>query len=191
MGAHSRTVEGGVTLVEAAVDPKSPHDDDMMSAVEATYSSLIQQYLSVFCVDNATFLAERLVATCKTNHAYYLLALCHYRAGSPQRARCVLQQGKEPTPAMQYLLAKCCTDMKEYGPAEEALLHDCRAKFRQARTEDDKLDMDEWILSTTVRNYVVVVCARARAAIMLECASAHLSFLFDCSHVQYRMERQG
>ena len=157
MGAHSRIAEGSVNLVESMGNAQKSLDNDM-THVEATYSSLIQQYLSVFCFDNATFLAERLVATSKTNHSYYLLALCHYRANSPQRARSVLQEAKdEPTPAMQYLLAKCCADMNDYGRAEEALLHGVRVKFRQARAEDDKLDIDEWILSTSVSEHLVVL----------------------------------
>jgi len=190
MGAHSRTVEGGVNLVESSVGTtlEKSLDNDNMTPVEATYSSLIQQYLSVFCVDNATFLAERLVATSKNNHAYYLLALCHFRANSPQRARRVLEEAKEPTPAMLYLLAKCCADMQEYGPAEEALLHNVRAKFRQARTEDDKLDIDEWILSTSVSaNAVCCECFYEHKVLksFLKCICLHYS------HVLCPMEQQA
>jgi anaphase-promoting complex subunit 3 len=116
------------------------------SSVEATYTSLIQQYLSVLCIDNATFLAERFVAACKTSHSYYLLAICHYRAGSLRRAQRVLEDCKdEHSPEMQYLLAKCYAELQQYGPAEDALLQNCRALFR--KTEKD--DIDEWILTTT------------------------------------------
>lgn len=138
MGAPSQV--GGVGLVDnhAAPDDASP--------VEATYTSLIQQYLSVLCIDNATFLAERFVATSKTSHSYYLLAICHYRAGSPQRAQRVLEDCKdEHTPEMQYLLAKCYAELQKYGPAEDALLQNCRALFRKTEKED----IDDWILTTT------------------------------------------
>uniref|UniRef100_A0A7S4N5K4 Uncharacterized protein n=1 Tax=Odontella aurita TaxID=265563 RepID=A0A7S4N5K4_9STRA len=69
----------------SAVDPPS-HE-----SVERTYASLIQSYLSVLCHDNATFLAERMAAhSPRSPRAHYLLAVCHYRGGSPNRARSVL-----------------------------------------------------------------------------------------------------
>ncbi len=63
--------------------------------------------------------------------------------------KCILE-ARELLPEMQYLLAKACMDLGEYGQAEEALLEQVRIQFRQARTEHDKLDMDEWILNSTV-----------------------------------------
>ena len=151
MGAQSQV--DGVGLVEN-VDGLSKSlldNDDNLSSIEATYTSLIQQYLAVLCIDNATFLAERLVATSKSNHSYYLLAICHYRAGSPQRAHKVLEQAKSaPSPDMQYLSARCLFEMQQYGAAEEALLHECRTLFRQNTTKPHQ-DINDWILSTTVR----------------------------------------
>jgi tetratricopeptide (TPR) repeat protein len=118
--------------------------------LEATYTSLIQQYLQVMCLENATFLSERMVATCKSTNALYLLAVCHYRSGSPQRAQSVLEDAKSPTPATQYLLAKCCYDMEQYGRAEEALLQKARADYREfkAASEQTAPAMDEWIVET-------------------------------------------
>jgi hypothetical protein len=69
---------------------------ESFDSVESTYISLIQQYLSLFLVDNATFLAERMVAHRPTLQAVYLLGICYYRGGSPHRARSVLvQKSKE------------------------------------------------------------------------------------------------
>ena len=101
--------------------------------LEATYTSLVQQYLQVMCLENATFLAERMVATCKTTNAFYLLAVCHYRSSSPQRALMVLDQVKDHNSSTKYLQAKCCYDLEQYGRAEEALLQQARADPPDAR----------------------------------------------------------
>ena len=68
------------------------------AAAERTYASLVQQYLSVLCYDNATFLAERMVARLSgcgvlaRRRAANLLATCYYRSGSPKKARGILLQ---------------------------------------------------------------------------------------------------
>lgn len=141
----------------------------------STYLSLVQQYLSVFMVDNATFFAER----CAAEHpghpdAVYLLALCYHRSGSPRRARITLEGGgsgsggggvvttsgssssssvaaiaaSSPTPAMRYLSARCSYELGDYGRAETALLWECRRHYGRYRGD---LSMDDWIAQTTVR----------------------------------------
>ncbi|KAL3785176.1 hypothetical protein ACHAW5_011201 [Stephanodiscus triporus] len=61
------------------------------SSSESTYASLIRTYLNLLCHDNATFLAERNAASHPwSENAIYLLAHCHYRGGSPSRARSVI-----------------------------------------------------------------------------------------------------
>ena len=129
--------------------------------LETTYTSLIQQYLQVMCLENATFLAERMVATCaKTTNSIYLLALCHYRSNRPQRAQSVLEECKRHNASTLYLLAKCCFDMEQYGRAEEALLQQARSDFRdfKASTASERggadgmssqPSMDEWIVETS------------------------------------------
>jgi tetratricopeptide (TPR) repeat protein len=150
-------------------------DGDTARRLSTTYTSLIQQYLSMLCYENALFLAERFVAHQKTNESLYLLALCHYRNGSPQSAKAVLEQQNifhqqtnnyehsaatatmtSSSPAcMQYLLAKCHYDLQQYGRAEDALLMQCRNSFRSHHQDSDlnsnnnNDSMDEWILSTT------------------------------------------
>lgn len=148
MGAPSRTVEGGINLVESTANATTKTVDNDNAT---TYSSLIQQYLAVFLYENATFLAERLLASQKTNHAYYLLALCHYRSGKPQRSRDVLEEARSPSQEMLYLLAKCCISLEDYPKAEEALLQNVRSTFRPTNNDHTKQTVDEWILSTTVR----------------------------------------
>jgi tetratricopeptide (TPR) repeat protein len=120
--------------------------------LEATYTSLIQQYLQVMCLDNATFLAERMVASCKTTNALYLLAVCHYRNHAPQRAICVLEDVKEPDAASLYLLAKCCLDLEHYGRAEEALLQQARVEYKNYKALSPTMSvptMDEWLMETS------------------------------------------
>ena len=142
-------------------DNNSTHGLKDGSIVE-TYTSLIQQYLSVMCLDNAIFLAERLVATDKSSDSLYLLALCHHRAGSPQRALAVLENCRDTSPNIQYLTGKCCFELEDYGRAEEALLQSCRMEYRKIRSNTISVteplsasseSMDNWIVSTTVRTF--------------------------------------
>ena len=120
-------------------------------SLEETYKSLIQEYLQVMCLENATFLAERLVACCKDTNALYLLAVCHYRSGAPRRALMVLEDVKDTTAATDYLTAKCCYDLEYYGRAEEALLLQARSDFKNAAaaTAGGPSSMDEWLLETS------------------------------------------
>ncbi|CAB9525760.1 cycle protein 27 homolog [Seminavis robusta] len=120
------------------------------------YTSLIQQYLSVMCVDNAIFLAERFVACKKSNDSQYLLALCHHRAGAPKRALGVLENCQDVSPKIQYLVAKCCLELGDYGRAEEALLNFARQEYRKSRgnslpsvADNSPQAMDNWIVTTT------------------------------------------
>jgi len=138
------------------------------------YLSLIQQYLAVFMVDNATFLAERCVAEYPDcAQAVYLQALCYYRAGKPQTARHILERFPAETTSttttsttssssasspssssstassMQYLAAQCSYELKEYTRAEDALLRETRTTFKQ-QVPQTMVNMDEWILQTSV-----------------------------------------
>lgn len=141
MGApYFNSQESTSTLTDTSDRPSS-------IGVEGTYTSLIQQYLSVFCVDNATFFAERLVATSRTNHSLHLLAICYFRDQKPQRAIAILEQAKAPTPCMQYLLAKCHYALEAFGPAEEALLRQCRLDFRKQGSGQE--DMSHFILASS------------------------------------------
>lgn len=118
-----------------------------------TYINLIQQYLSVFMIENAVWLAERCVAEYpQSTDAVYLLALCHHRSGTPKAARQVLESARAASSAAtDYLSAVCSYDLKDYNRAEEALLKSCRSLYKQNRIESTASSMDEWILSTTVR----------------------------------------
>ena len=148
------------------------HEPDQQS-LEATYTSLIQEYLQVMCLDNATVLAERMVASCKTTNAYYLLGVCHYRSRAPQRALSVLANNVHQSSsggtkyhhfATAYLIAKCCFELQQYGRAEEALLEVARADYKdykanrhQGNTNVNKynndgngpMTMDEWLIETS------------------------------------------
>ena len=136
----------------------------------STYLSLIQQYLAVFQLDNAVWLAERCVAEYPNcEEAVYLQALCYYRSGKPKNARhCLRQQmrsqhastitttttttttSSSSTTAMLFLMAQCSLELGDYGPAETYLMNDATASYRQCR-DAATISMDEWILQTTVR----------------------------------------
>lgn len=117
----------------------------------ATYVSLIQQYLAVFQVDNALWLAERCVAVYPENsEAVYLQALCYYRTGKVKHARAVLERQSAPTSAMQYLIAQCCYELGDYSRGETVMMKETRAAYIQSR-EANGSSLDDWILQTTVR----------------------------------------
>ena len=133
---------------------KKPADEagSSPSSTLQTYLNLVQQYLGVFMVDNAQWLAERCVVDYPaSSEAAYLLALCHYRNGSPHAARQILELSKAPkSPSIEYLIAVCSYDMEEYDRAEDVLLRGTRNLFRHSRTDTSVTTLDDWILSTTV-----------------------------------------
>jgi len=123
-----------------------------LTAIEQTFTSLIQQYLSLLLHSNATFLAERMVAHSPTPHSQYLLAMCHYRSGHPKRARSILlpfanydtgiplkgesksdDSGAHDADGMLdcilYLLAKCSVDLQMWNEAEEYLLQRAKTDY--------------------------------------------------------------
>jgi hypothetical protein len=134
-------------------DLKKPSPTEGSSNSCATYLSLIQQYLQVFQTENALWLAERCVAQYpNSQEAVYLQAVCYYRLNTPHNARAVLDRQSSLTAAMQYLSAKCSFDLRDYTRAENALLKEARAQFKQAQRDTPMMSgMDEWILQTTVR----------------------------------------
>lgn len=141
----------GAPSVLSVSSPAQHHSNEAatptVADLETTYTSLIQQYLQVMCLDNATFLAERMVAACKSTNARYLLALCYYRSSSPERALVILDDVKEHNASTKYLIAKCCYDLEQYGRAEEALLHQAKELYSDYKIDSaSPLPMDEWIV---------------------------------------------
>jgi len=130
---------------------KSERKKPSVPTSAATYVSLIQQYLAVFQVENALWLAERCVAAYPENtEAVYLQALCYYRAGKVKNARAVLERQTAPTSSMQYLIAQCCYDLGEYSWGEIVMMKETRVAYKQSR-ETNGASLDDWILQTTVR----------------------------------------
>ena len=142
-----------------------PTTQQQAENLEATYTSLIQEYLQVMCIENATFLAERMVASFRSTNAWYLLGVCHFRSNAPQRALSVLENNlaslKEHPPTA-YLMAKCCFQLQQFGRAEEVLLEAARADYKDYKgtflqnhengdnsDKDGPLTMDEWLVETS------------------------------------------
>lgn len=142
-----------------------------LDPVETSFTSLIQQYLGLLQYDNATFLAERLVAHKSSPHAIYLLAMCYYRKGSPKSARSVLlnlsrsrfrasstnnkKHNITKDDLMEdnilYLLSKCCLDLSLYAEAEEVILRRARFQYTSAKkngTNSSKETFEEWLSRT-------------------------------------------
>ena len=126
----------------------------------STYLSLIQQYLAVFQLDNAVWLAERCAAEYpECEEAVYLQALCYYRCGKTNNARHCLHmrcQTVPPSTAMLFLMAQCSYELGDYGRAETHLMKEATAAYKQCR-DAATISFDEWILQTTVR-CVAAVC---------------------------------
>jgi hypothetical protein len=145
-----------------------PHADGFV-----TYVSLIQQYLSVFQIDNALWLAERCIADYPLCYdAIYLQALCYYRMGKIKNARACLNQRQYTTTgnenvarsgsnsvsshsstlsSMLYLSAQCSFELGDYICAETTLLQSTRTMYKQQQTRDSMgISMDDWILQSTV-----------------------------------------
>jgi tetratricopeptide (TPR) repeat protein len=137
----------GAPATSSKGDLKKPATPDS----RATYLSLIQQYLAVFQVDNALWLAERCVAEYpQCQEAAYLQALCYYRMGKAKNARACLERQSVLTSSMQYLAAQCCCDLGDYSRGEKILLQGTQTAYKQAK-ESAVINMDDWILQTTVR----------------------------------------
>ena len=100
-------------MVSIATTPPAP------SIVEplwnwATHS--LQNHL----YENATFLAERIVAESSCDASKLLLATCHYMSGAANRAAHVLQGSTAPQ--NRYMLALCCMRLGRLPEAQNALL---------------------------------------------------------------------
>ena len=194
--SHPRHRNDNLPTTESAEEELKKMKDDKKERITGmgtldTYLSLIQQYLAVFMVKNATFFAERCVAEYPdSQEAVYLLALCYYRAGSPRSARQALEKQRtvlvttgvrdigisssnnsnagSNSRSVQFLSAQCSFDLKDYTRAEDALLRECRASYKQNRSYvsdggamggivTNANSLDEWILNTTVSSRKVFV----------------------------------
>lgn len=125
-----------------------------LSPVEQTLTSLIQQYLALLLPSNATFLAERLVAYKSSPHSHYMLAMCHYRSGSPKRAHSTLLNvpvDNEMGDCILHLSAQCCVDLGLWSEAEDYLLRNARNEYSQFKKDvkDNeqlkKKTMEDWL----------------------------------------------
>ena len=147
------------------------YQSQTLDSVETSFTSLIQQYLGLLQYDNATFLAERLVAYKSSPHAIYLLAMCYYRKGSPKSARSVLlnlsrgrfrgtisvtdkQQNAQENlmeDNILFLLSKCCLDLSLFAEAEEVILRRARFQYTNQKkngTNSSKETLEEWLSRT-------------------------------------------
>jgi Anaphase-promoting complex, cyclosome, subunit 3 len=151
-------------VTECANNENIPTCNDSYDSTCVTYLSLIQQYLMMFQVDNAIWLAERCIA--EYSHcldAVYLLALAYYRKGKIKNAWHILERKTSTTfvdPAscsktlasIHYLSAQCSYELGEYSLGEIALLKGTRKAYKAANTTEG---MDDWILRTSVSEFVI------------------------------------
>lgn len=145
----------------------------------STYLTLVQQYLAVFQVDNAVWLAERCVAEYpKSQDAVYALAQSYYRSGKVRNAHALLAKQLSLTPSMIFLAAQCCFDLGNYSDGEALIMKELRSAYEKS---GETGSLDDWILQTTVSK-----CQRfnRRLVLTLTC------LLFVFSHVLSQMELQ-
>lgn len=141
------------------------NEEEIKSSLQETFRNLIQQYLAVHMLDNATFYAERLVAACSNDSrssSLYLLGLCYHRQGQSHRTKQLLLQrdggGTDDTdtdtPEILFLLAQACFEVEDYTTAEEALLRQVRKDFYKT----ESADLNQYILTTSVSIHVYMMC---------------------------------
>lgn len=128
-------------MTMTAPAPLSPISDE----IERTYTSLIQQYLGLLCIDNAIFLAERFYAQYPIScNALYLLATCYHRNHESKRAYTILKSyalSEGPlTECCRYLWARCCLDMELYAEGEEVMLLDVDLNLLSTSTSPELLE---------------------------------------------------
>jgi hypothetical protein len=157
------------------VNPSSTNNDDACYV----YLSLIQQYLSVFQVENALWLAERCLADYP--HCYevlYMQGLCYYRLGKIKNCHACLNRhqcnmnsyhsltinsmsntcSQTTCNSMIFLSALCSMELGDYSTAETTLLQGTRIAYKQQQTHDSmSISMDDWILQSTVRQLRVML----------------------------------
>lgn len=170
--SNAATASDRTNPIPPGVDGNQSSATDNIDACQV-YLSLIQQYLSVFQVENALWLAER----CLADHphcyeAVYMQALCFYRMGKIKNCHACLNRHQynmnsynSPTTiyvsnacsqttsnSMLFLSALCSMELGDYSTAETTLLQGTRIAYRQQQTRDSiGVSMDDWILHATVR----------------------------------------
>jgi Anaphase-promoting complex, cyclosome, subunit 3 len=184
MGAPSgvgigRTHSNAAAAASDRINPTAPgmsvNPSSASTDVDAcqVYLSLIQQYLSVFQVDNALWLSERCLADYpRCYEAVYMQALCYYRMGKIKNCHACLNRhqynmtssnsstttsssnacGQNTSNSMIFLSALCSMELGDYSSAETILLQGTRIAYKQQQTRDSVgVSMDDWILQSTVR----------------------------------------
>lgn len=174
---HTAAANNQMDAFPPELDENTSTTTNTMDACHV-YLSLIQQYLSVFQVDNALWLSER----CLADHphcyeAVYLQALCYYRLGKIKNCHACLNRQRynmnsynNPTTSsisnacsqsthnsLLFLSALCSMELGDFSAAETTLLQPTRLAYKQQQTRDSmNLSMDDWILQSTVSRFDVL-----------------------------------
>lgn len=96
--------------------------------IQEPVQAAVWQCLNHYDYNDAIFLAERLFAEVGNEDALYLLALCHYRMGKPQRAYKLLQSKGFGSPECRYIMALSCLDLDKLSEAETIITGGCSLK---------------------------------------------------------------
>ena len=107
LNTESSTEDGVVALTEHQL-------------IEGALIDAVRDALDGYCLPNATFLAERLVAASPTDANAHLLAQCYYYAAKPVAVYDLLGSRLTSSP-VRYLFAKACYDLGKLAEAERAL----------------------------------------------------------------------
>ncbi|KAL6078765.1 cell division cycle protein 27 [Balamuthia mandrillaris] len=93
--------------------------------MEETLVQCISYSLENLLYANAIFLAERLYAFVANERTLQLLALCHYRAGKPNKVYLLLREAAglpSASPELRYLFSCACYSLGKFREAEQCLL---------------------------------------------------------------------
>ncbi|XP_068082472.1 cell division cycle protein 27 homolog isoform X2 [Anabrus simplex] len=90
--------------------------------IQEPLQAAIWHCLNNYDYQDATFLAERLLAEVDSDDAVFLLATCYYRSGKTGQAYSIMRKRGTNTPQSRYLMARCCLELQKLAEAEYMLL---------------------------------------------------------------------
>lgn len=96
-----------------------------IDAISGSLRDAVEQSLSSYLYDNATFLAERLYAHSSLPENLHLLATCLYRSGQQKRVIHLLRDAPR-IESIRFLLGLCHYELGNLEAAESALVGDKR-----------------------------------------------------------------
>ncbi|CAL1589169.1 unnamed protein product [Knipowitschia caucasica] len=143
-----------------------------MTVLQEPVQAAVWQALNHYSYLDAVFLAERLYAEVRSEEALHLLATCYYRSGKSFKAYRLLKAHSCCSPALRYLLAKCCVDLSKLAEGEQVLVG---GVLNKQKTQDDIIAEFGDSAAFTLSLLGTIYCQTDRSAKGAECFQKSLS----------------